>query len=328
MPSVHEQLSAQFRRWELRGRGWQVFPEPVYPEPPFVPFHGHYLPDTPVVDDGRQPTFLSSLVQKLSRKLSTEVAAPPAIPEPEEEPEPTPLTRGSLVELQASLPGDLDISRESFEPFFRNLDLCGEPVAFELLGSHKRVLAQFAASPEDAPQVRQQLEAHFPDVMFLPRENTLENAWDASEGNEAWAVEFGLEREFMLPLASGKLDPFIGIIGALAALHPGELGLFQVLWQPVQNPWAESIANSVTHGDGKPFFINAPELAGAAENKIACPIYAAVVRILVRAATTSRLQAIARGLAGSLRVFANPQGNALIPLHNEGTGSRSTSRTC
>jgi hypothetical protein len=37
-------------------------------------------------------------------------------------------------------------------------------------------------------------------------------------------------------LASGKLDPFIGIMGALAELQPGELGLFQVLFQPVQIP--------------------------------------------------------------------------------------------
>jgi hypothetical protein len=41
MPSVHEQLSEQFYQWETRGRGWQVFEEPVHPEPPFVPFHGH-----------------------------------------------------------------------------------------------------------------------------------------------------------------------------------------------------------------------------------------------------------------------------------------------
>jgi hypothetical protein len=34
-------------------------------------------------------------------------------------------------------------------------------------------------------------------------------------------------------------------------------------------------------------------------------------------ATTSRLHEITRELASSLRVFANPQGNALIPLHNE-----------
>ena len=140
----------------------------------------------------------------------------------------------------------------------------------------------------------------------------MDKAWDASEGDEAFAVEFGLEREFILPLATGKIDPFVGLVGALAELQPGELGLFQVLWQPVQNPWAESIVNSVTLPDGKPLFVNAPELAGAAENKAARPLYAAVVRILVRTATTSRLQGIARELAGSLRVFINPQGNALI----------------
>jgi len=131
------------------------------------------------------------------------------------------------------------------------------------------------------------------------------------------AVEFGLEREFMLPLASGKLDPFIGIIGALAELQSGELGLFQVLFQPVQNPWAENITDSVTHPDGKPLFVNAPELTGAADNKVARPLFAAVVRILVCAEDFERVLQLASDLAGSLRVFAHPQGNALIPLHND-----------
>src|ERR1039458_1575250 len=88
MSTVHEQLTEQFRTWEVRGRGWQVFPEPVHPEPPFRPFHGHYLPDTPVIDDGRKPTFLSSFVEKLSRKLSTVPPEPPVTPTEEEEPEP------------------------------------------------------------------------------------------------------------------------------------------------------------------------------------------------------------------------------------------------
>jgi hypothetical protein len=197
------------------------------------------------------------------------------------------------------------------------LDLCREPIAFELLGIHKRVLAQFAASAADASPVRRQLSAHFPDVQFRQLEGALDKAWEASEGDAAFAVEFGLEREFMLPLATGKIDPFVGLVGALAELQPGELALYQILWQPVQNPWAESIVNSVTLPDGKPLFVNAAELAGAAENKVGRPLYAAVVRILVRTATTSRLQGIARELAGSLRVFINPQGNALIPLHNE-----------
>src|ERR1039458_10820743 len=125
MPTAHEQFSEQFRRWELRGRGWQGFDEPVHPEPPFVPFRGDYFPEPPVVDDGRRPTMLSSLYRKLT---SPRPEPPPVIPEPEEEPQPTPLSRESLVELQASLPDKLDISKEAFEQFLLNLSLCREPI--------------------------------------------------------------------------------------------------------------------------------------------------------------------------------------------------------
>jgi hypothetical protein len=289
-----------------------VFDEPVYPEPPFRPFVGHYLPEAPSIDDGRRPTFLSSFFRKIS-----EPRVPPVIPPKEEEPGPTPLICESLVELQASLPDKLDISKEAFEQFLSSLSLCREPIAFELIGKHKNISAQFVAGQSDTPLLRRQLQAYFPEAVFVPRDGGLEQEWEESQGEEVLAVEFGLKHEFMLPLATGKSDPFIGIIGALAELEPGELGLFQVLFQPVENPWAESIVASVTHADGKPYFVNSPELARAAENKVARPLYAAVVRILLRAAEFERMMQLARDLAGSLRVFREPNGNELIPLHND-----------
>ena len=264
MATVHEQLSEQFYRWELRGRGWQVYPEPVYPEPPFVPFDGHCLPNAPVVDDGRRPTMLSSFF----RKLNPPAEAPPVIPEPEEEPDPIPLVRDELIELQTSLPTDLDISKEAFEQFFLNLSLCREPISFELVGGPGRVGVQFVASEGDAPLVRRQLQAYFPEAAFVPKQNMLEDTWWTCSGEDELIVEFGLGQEFMLPLASGKLDPFVGIIGALSELRAGELGIFQILWQPLRHPWASSILRSVTHEDGKPFFVNKPELAKAAENMV------------------------------------------------------------
>jgi hypothetical protein len=317
MSRLDEQLTEQFRQWELRGRGWQVFDEPVSPEPPFRPFTGHYLPNAPAIDDGRKPTFLSSLVEKLSSKFST--APPPAAvePEPDEEPEPKLLVRGKLIELQTSLPADLDIAKEAFREFLLNLSLCREPVAFELLGTAGRVQVQFAAGAADALLVHRQLKAYFPAATFQAQEDTLSNAWDDCAGDEILVVEFGLAREFMLPLASGKLDPFIGIVGALAELQSDDLGLFQVLWQPVQNPWADSIRNSVMDADGKAFFVNAPELIDAAEAKITKSLYAAVVRIAAKGKTFERVLQVASDLAGSLKVFAHPQGNELIPLIND-----------
>ena len=316
MSRLDEQLTEQFYAWEKRGRGWQVFDEPVSPEPPFRPFDGHYLPDTPPVDDGRRPTALSSFIQRLSGKLSTEPPVPPRIADVEEEPEPQPLIRDVLVELQTSLPANLNISKDAFEQLLANLSLCREPIAFELVGFENRVTAQFAMHPEDAPLVRRQLQAYFPEAEFQTTENNLENSWHTCSGEDELAVEFGLAREFMLPLASGKLDPFIGIVGALSELQTGELGLLQVLFQPAREPWAESIKWSVTHTDGKPFFVNMPELAGAAESKVSKALYAAVVRIAVRTESQERTLQLARDLASSLRVFANPHGNELIPLSN------------
>jgi hypothetical protein len=313
MGTVHDQLSEQFYRWEQRGRGWQVYGEPVHPEPPFVPFDGHYQPEEPVIDDGRRPTFLSSLF----RKIAAPPQPPPVTPEPQEEPEPTPLLRGKLVELHTSLPADLDISKEAFEQFFLSLSLCRQPVSFELLGTSGKVSVQFVAGEHDAPLVRRQLQAYFSDAVFIPRESELEQTWITCSGEEELVVEFGLAREFMFSLASGKLDPFVGIVGALSELQAGELGLFQVLWQPVRNDWAESIVRSVTHEDGKPFFVNMPELANAAGTKVSRPLFAAVVRIATKAETFERALQIACDMAGSLRVFSNPNGNELIPLKNE-----------
>jgi len=121
----------------------------------------------------------------------------------------------------------------------------------------------------------------------------------------------------MYQLGTGKLDPFVGMVGALSELKPGELGLFQVLFQPVREDWPESIMRSVTHSDGRPLFVDTPELTKAAENKVSRPLYAAVVRILVRTGQFECSLQLARDLAGSLRVFAHPQGNALIPLAND-----------
>lgn len=310
--SIQEKLVHQFYSWEMRGRGWTVYPSPSAPEPPFRPFYGHFVEPEEGVDDGRKPTFLSSFFDKLAGKSSL----PPIILDAEEEPEPELLIRDSLIELQTSAPANLNISKEAFEQFLLNLSLCREPVAFELLGQPERVAVQFVSHADDTPLIYRQLQAHFPEAVFQSKAGTLQQAWDLCEGDEALVVEFGLAHEFMLPLTSGKLDPFVGIVGALSELQENELGLFQVLFQPARHPWAESILRSVTDSEGSPFFVNKPELVSAAKAKVTRPLFAAVVRIAVKSESFERTLQIVRDLAGSLRVFAHPQGNELMPLDN------------
>ncbi len=314
MGLVDEIVGEQFAKWEQRGRGWRVWPYPTEPEPPFRPFRGFVLPSDPDVDDGRKPTFLASLFDNIHRQLNPR---PPVIPECDEEPEPNVLEREPCGELQVSLPPDLEVPRDAIDQFLSNLSLCDEPIAFEILGLPKQVTVQFAACPDDASKIQQQVQAHFPEVFACPRKDTLQTAWESCEG-QAFVLEFGLKNAFMLPLNLGKLDPFVGIIGALAQLRENDLGLFQVLFQPVSHPWKESIQSSVSHSDGKPFFVNEPELTGAAEIKIAKRLYAAVVRVAAKGQSYERAFEIARDLACALTVFADPQGNELIPLSNEG----------
>jgi hypothetical protein len=316
MALIHEKLSDQFYDWEMRGRGWDVFPEPVRPEPPFRPFEGHVIKDAAVVDDGRRPTFLSSLVQKFAGRGQS-----PPSPDPdaslEEEPEPETFEHSDPVELRTTLPAKLNISRETCAEFLANLSQCRNPIAFEIVGSREEVSLQFVVDREDASIVRQQLEAHFPEGTFLEAEGVLQNEWLESPHEEALVVEFGLEREFMFQLRTEKADPFVGIVGSLSQLGDGEIAVFQVLFEPVRNNWKESIEYSVCHADGKPFFVNATELAAAGKWKTLHQLYAAVVRIGILSESFDRTLAIARNLAGSFQVFANPQGNELIPLKND-----------
>jgi hypothetical protein len=313
MPTVHEHFSKQFHKWEMRGRGWQVFDHPVRLEPPFAPFVPKLMTEAPAVDDGSRPSFLGSLFRKVIPPPKPE----PTFAEPDEEPKPAHFERNAIIELRTSLPADVGIARGEFEQFLSNLSLCREPIAFELLGVQNRVAVQFATASIDSSIVRRQLQAYFPETVFKPAERVLEQAWDTCSGKESLVVDFGLGREFMFSLATGKADPFIGIVAALSELADDELGLFQVLWQPAREAWHESVLTSATDAEGTPLFVNVPELTDAAEKKVSKPLYAAVVRIATRAATFERALEIACDVAGSLRVFAQAGGNELIPLKND-----------
>lgn len=309
---VHEDFSAQFYRWEARGRGWQVWPEPVELEPPFR-WLQYTL--TQEVDDGQRPSFWGDLARGIFGR-SVPPPEPSSSPVEEPEAEPEPLVREEWVELQTLLPAKIDIPPEAFAQFLQSVSLAREPIAFELLGQPGGVTLQWAIHPDDAAHVRRQLTAFFPEAVFQPRPGQLVETWQNASGEEL-VVEFGLAREFMLPLASGKLDPFTGLVGAFSELEAGDLGLFQVLFHPVRHPWGETLVDALSQPGGTPLFVNAPELTEAAEAKARCPLYGAVVRIGVQSERYERAVSIARDLAASLAVFADPAGNELIPLSNE-----------
>jgi hypothetical protein len=197
MGSLDERISAEFAAWEKRGRGWQVWPEPVSPEPAFQEFTGYRLPEAQTaVDDARRPSFLASFFDSLQARAAPK---PRIIIEEVADPEPIPCAHPLEAELVASLPAKMSVTDHSWHAFLDSLDGCAGPVAFELFGRENGISLQFAASLHDAPLLQRQLSAYVPDVPFVPSAHPFFEAW-SEVGGTSFVVEFGLDSEFMLPL--------------------------------------------------------------------------------------------------------------------------------
>jgi len=297
----------------MRGRGGLPFDVPVSPEPPFYRFPGHTLPRRNRTDEGRRETFGSRFLSFLSGNAE----GPPAADEEEEEPgEPEPFERSAVVEVMLSLPKRGKFAASDMQACMIALGACRHPLAFELLADHSRIVIQFACSPEDAATVARQVASHFPGVECVEKSDVLLSAWQESEPHSA-VVEFGLEREFMLPLGMPKHDVFAGLIGVAANLWESELALYQVIFEPVRHPWSESVLNAVTDGAGGPFFVNRPDLVGHARTKISHPLYAAIVRMVACSESDERAWDIVAEMASPFQAFSRPDSNALRLLGNE-----------
>ncbi len=321
IPSLSEQFTGNFYRWEKRGRGWQVWQDAVDLEPAFEPFFHYPLGFQPVGDDGRRPTFLSSLVEKLHRffigaEKPEQTSQEYHLDEPEQ-----PLFEDSsaLNEITVSLSAKQKISTEYVEQFLLNLRCCSLPLSFEIVGTSQSSTVQFVCRESDLRQVRQQLNAYFPDAVLYKEGRTLDNFCNSNK--KTVVVDFGLSQEFMRPLRTIRdFDPdtLTGIIGAMENLNNGELGILQVLFQPVCNPWSESVIRSVTDWEGRSFFADNPDMVGLAREKIEKPLFAVVIRVVGQSSSDARAWEIARALSGGLATLTSPQSNELIPLSNDG----------
>ncbi|MBX3177733.1 MAG: ATP-binding protein [Candidatus Hydrogenedentes bacterium] len=314
-----EQLTRQFYDWERQGRGWVVWDQPVELEPPFRPFY-FYLPQPEApFDDGKRETFLSRWANKLTgrRDNAASRAELPLAPElllPYVQ-EPFP-----VAEIQVSLPPECGITKNMAEHLLLNLAYCRGMISFEVIGTAEAIVVQFACREADAQQVCAQLKAHYPEALLCDEYDYLERHWKNRPQAESLVVDFALSSEFMRPLRTSHnfdSDPLVGIIGALDHLDPGEVGVLQVLFQPVENPWAESIVHSVTDGRGRSFFVDAPEMTTLAREKLAHPLYAVVLRIAALSPLPGRAWDIVRHLGGGLAQYNDPSSNELIPLNND-----------
>ena len=318
--TLEEALTGQFYAWEQRGRGWQVWNEAVVLEPPFRPFFGHYVRQRPAVDDARRSTFFSSIAERLRGERSLPSTTESDVSENEDDVEPEPFTyEAPLVEIQVTLPLDLKVTRERAAQLLCLLSSGRNPVTFELVAYEGVVSLQFVCTERDRPHVYQQIQAFFPEAILRDDSGFLARHWQGKRSKPV-VVDFGLSREFMLPLrtvGNFDVDPLIALVAALGETKANEVGVLQIAFIAAEHPWAESMMRAVTNDDGSPFFSDATDLVGFAKEKAGEPLLAAIVRIAARGASLERSWQIARNVGGALGQFAEPTGNEFIPLTND-----------
>lgn len=315
MGRIDELVSAEFARWEQRGRGWRVWPEPVRPEPAFEEFTGYRLAQAQLeMDDGRKPGLLASLFDSLEKKVNPR---PPPLPQEIVAPEPAASLEPLTSEFVASLPASLDVPEDALRAFVDSLHVCAEPTGFEILANRESVTFQFSSSTSDAPALQRQLNAFFPKLAFTPAQERLAGEWNGNEG-VGFIVDFGLAHEFMLPLQTRlAVDPFVGLVAVLNELQADEVAVFQVLFQSAQNAWPGSVWRSVTDANGKALFVNRLQFIPGTKEKLENPLFGVVVRAAAKAEDFDRAAAIVRDMAYALRPFTRQEGNRLIPLSND-----------
>ena len=317
MKTIAERLTEKIENWEARGRGVLVFAEPVSPKPPFAHFPGRRIKVHPEHDDGVRHTALSGWLSSLRSLVKGEAVKPPPLPpdiqddqtviEPEQA-----SAAHDWVELRLQIPTTDQTTRDGMVPFLASLSLADHPLAFEFIGTAEESWVQWAATSCDAPDLKAQLEAHFSGVKATASKGKLESL--CSAGPETLVVEMALGKAFMWPLASVKHDPFVTLAGAFETLSTDEVGILQVIFTPVFEPWAESAIAAVRKANGTPFFQDGASLVKASIQKTEGQLYGAVVRLAAVAGEYDQAWAIVRRMAAALRHFSRPHGNEFVPL--------------
>jgi hypothetical protein len=302
--------TAQFYEWEQRGRGWIVAEYPVQLEPPFHPFFCHRV-RTPYIDDGKRPTFLSSIAD-MFRPATPE----PDIPQYEPEPiEPFPYgTDRSIHTIGISFARGFQVKMERMEQVIVMLSQCVAQLSFEIIATHTAITIQIACHNADSAMVRGQLQAYFPEAIIHEHEDKLE-LFD----NAIAIVDYGLREEFMRPLnmVSGfESDPYIGLFGLLEHLAKDEQVAIQILFSGTLNSWGESIIRSVTIDGKESFFIDAPEMPALAQEKVTRPLYGVCIRSFAQAPRLDRAHTILQNISTALISASASKCNQLIPLAN------------
>jgi predicted DNA-binding transcriptional regulator AlpA len=295
-----EELLRIFDAWEEPMRGYDTWPHRVALEPLYVPLLAERRTHRAPIDDARKPG--------LWERITTSVK-PASVPE-QKELERKPEERigiRDIVELQLLVPKEFTAKPELARRWLVSLASLGHRVAFEVIGEHKKAIAQIACEAAARSAVLDSLRAYFPETRVRQRSEDLLSTWAAYEGWGA-VLHLGLrDRVFNALENDGRADAdsLIEIVGRLASLAEGELGLVQILFEPAVGGWSDDLIQFGRSID------DVDRTLPRIEAKFREPIFAVVARVAALASTQERAVDLAASLAVGLSISTRSETNAL-----------------
>lgn len=303
METRQMQLVSQFYAWELRGRGWLYFDEPVQLEAPFHPFFGHYT-SMPYIDDGARPTFFSTLADLFRKPRIVPDIPAPAVPTIE----PFLLASEPLRMFGIGIPKGVNVTPQRMEQLLTTLIQCTGQLSLELIATHDTITLQCACPSSDYPLIRAQVQAHIPEAIIRDEDMLV------ISDSPIYTLDYGLAEEFMRPLAVAGQDWYVALFALCELVQPGEQIAMQLLLAGTVNNWSESIMRSVTINGKESFFADAPEMPTLAQEKIAAPLVAATFRICTQAHSLARAQTLLQQLHTIIASGTASKHNQLLAL--------------
>lgn len=291
-----------FYDWELKGRGYLLFPYPVNLEPTYREFY-HSYGNTEYVDDGIAPTFSERLFpkKKLVVKEETEEERPPKVFELDP----------FLVQLKIQFPVKQEFKDFQIIEFLNMLSDSGGQVSFEIIGKHNSIEIGIVCNTTDHKRILHLLYAYFPNTIIT---DTNVKRLPFDDDNKVLIVDFGYDEEFMRPINT-SIDSLTSIMAVLENLKKSEVAMLQIIFKGVKKPWVNSIMNSVGIGTNS-FFPDSPEMTTCVKEKISSPLFAVVIRLSVQ--SDNYVEALANELILNISLASRSEFNSLIPLSNSG----------
>lgn len=299
--------------WERRLRGYNLFPEPVALEPPFLPFDPGLLLDEEAWD-------------------ALEPLPHPDVP---------------LAFLRVLVPVEQKVSPEAVAALLRSLATLSRPVSLEIIGTCRAITFQIACAQTEAGAVGEAVRLAFPlgicEVRFEGEEDALHGAL-AELGTSSPSyrvVDLGLACASTSPFYSSSVwapDPLLPLVGVLGGLDEGEAAGVQLLCVPAREAWGASLLQMVSlwqewgdkdEPDAKSRKAAGKEMEKALRQKLASRLWAVAPRIFAASATSSRravelCQRLAASLSGGSASpnGGSPNSNALLALDDSGYSAR------